>query len=51
MPLMGKRMILLYHDHNLDRVEVLLKNRPTACSGRWTSPSIAGSSATTICCA
>ncbi|CAO0822908.1 hypothetical protein DFAR_3370006 [Desulfarculales bacterium] len=50
-PLIGKQIILLYHDHDHDRVEVLLENRSTACSGRWTSPSIAGSSATTICCA
>ncbi|CAO0819632.1 hypothetical protein DFAR_1040019 [Desulfarculales bacterium] len=27
MPLIGKRIILLYHDHGSDRVEVLLENR------------------------
>ncbi|CAO0822578.1 hypothetical protein DFAR_3180006 [Desulfarculales bacterium] len=28
VPLIGKQIILLYHDHNPDRVEVLLENRP-----------------------
>ncbi|CAO0823964.1 hypothetical protein DFAR_4000003 [Desulfarculales bacterium] len=27
MPLVGKKIILLYHDHDYDRVEVLLENR------------------------
>ncbi|CAO0824199.1 hypothetical protein DFAR_490011 [Desulfarculales bacterium] len=27
VPLIGKQIILLYHDHDHDRVEVLLKNR------------------------
>ncbi|CAO0823662.1 hypothetical protein DFAR_3820016 [Desulfarculales bacterium] len=27
VPLIGKQIILLYHDHDLDRVEVLLENR------------------------
>ncbi|CAO0821831.1 hypothetical protein DFAR_2690020 [Desulfarculales bacterium] len=27
VPLIGKQIILLYHDHDPDRVEVLLENR------------------------
>ncbi|CAO0819801.1 hypothetical protein DFAR_1110071 [Desulfarculales bacterium] len=27
MPLIGKQIILFYHDHDHDRVEILLRNR------------------------
>ncbi|CAO0822021.1 hypothetical protein DFAR_2770042 [Desulfarculales bacterium] len=51
-PLIGKQIIFLYHDYDPDHVEVLLEDRfHGLLRGSWTSPSIAGSSATTICCA